>query len=85
MAREMNTRLVGELHCMNCGRTLATVARDGLRGTLCLQPARYQTAVQVTVAGRQLLRCKHCQGRALLEPFADPDAELAGTLALAGP
>lgn len=69
----------GKIHCMSCGRTLAEVAVDAAQGAVALKPTRYQSAVRVIVAGRQMLRCKHCKGRAFVEPFGESGKKYAGT------
>lgn len=66
---------VGEVHCLNCGRSLAEVVRDGSSGKLQMQPAINQSRVQVLVAGRHLLRCAHCHGRAFVEFLEGPSEE----------
>ena len=66
---------VGEVHCLNCGRSLAEVVRDGSTGKLRMQPSLNQTHVQVLVAGRHLLRCARCRGRAFVEMLEEPSEE----------
>jgi hypothetical protein len=63
--------LVGEVHCLNCGRMLAQVARETAQGTLELLPTPNESTVQVVVAGRRMLRCSRCSGRALVELWED--------------
>ena len=75
MGRQQEHWVAGEVHCLNCGAVLAEVVRSAEQGTLALKPARYQSAVQVVVAGRRLLRCQRCNGRAIVELFADPGEE----------
>jgi len=78
MRAAMKTSLIGEIHCMNCGRTLADVVRDAAKDTLALKPARYQSVVQAVVVGGNTLRCKHCKGRAFIEPFDGPEMGYEG-------
>lgn len=63
--------VVGEVHCLNCGRMLAQVAREMQDGGLQLLPASDESAVQVVIAGRRMLRCSRCSGRALVELWED--------------
>jgi DNA-directed RNA polymerase subunit RPC12/RpoP len=67
MVVQERASIAGEVHCLNCGRDLATVIRDNIRGRLQLQPPTPQGAVQVTVAGRHTLRCSRCGGRAFVQ------------------
>jgi hypothetical protein len=66
---------VGDVRCLNCGRSLATVIKDAETGKLALQPAANQTNVQVVVSGRRMLRCARCRGRALVEQLVEPGEE----------
>jgi hypothetical protein len=75
MGQQHETWVIGEVHCLNCGCVLAEVVRGEAEDTLNLRPARFQSAVQVVIAGRRLLRCQRCQGRALVELFDDPYEE----------
>jgi len=68
---------VGEVHCLNCGRSLAEVIRDGSTGKLRMQPSHNQLSVQVIVAGCRLLRCARCHGRAFVEFLEEPSEERA--------
>jgi hypothetical protein len=63
--------VVGEVHCLNCGRMLAEVARETVNGALQLVAAPNESPVQVIVAGRRMLRCSRCSGRALVELWED--------------
>jgi hypothetical protein len=65
--RNAEPTTIGDVTCLNCGRALAEVIRHGTSGELRLCPALNQSAVQVLVAGRRLLRCAHCGGRAFIE------------------
>ncbi len=69
---------IGDVHCLNCGRTLAEVTRKPDDGTLHLRPTTNQSNVQVIVAGRRLLRCRHCGGRAFVELAEDAPIEQIG-------
>jgi DNA-directed RNA polymerase subunit RPC12/RpoP len=63
---QTSQQAIGDVHCLNCGRTLAELVHnpdDGYR----LQPTVNQSTVQVVVAGRRLLRCRRCGGRAFVE------------------
>jgi hypothetical protein len=66
---------VGDVRCLNCGRSLARVIRDGETGRAALQPAANQSKVQVLVANRRMLRCARCHGRAFVERLLDPGEE----------
>jgi DNA-directed RNA polymerase subunit RPC12/RpoP len=57
---------IGDVHCLNCGRALAQVVRNQTGGYQLL-PTIHQSTVQVIVAGRHLLRCRRCGGRAFVE------------------
>jgi len=73
---------IGDVHCLNCGRALAELVRDPEDGKFGLRPAIHQSAVQVLIAGRRLLRCRHCGGRAFIEMREDtPVEEMAVTRA----
>lgn len=77
---------IGDVRCLNCSRALAQLvpAPDGTK--LRLLPAANQSHVQVTVAGRRLLRCQHCGGRAFIELREEtPIEELAESIGQAGP
>jgi hypothetical protein len=67
---------VGELHCLNCGRVLGDLVRDLDGGSLELLPAAHQSDVHVVVAGRRMLRCGYCQGRAFLEMLDEPSTPI---------
>jgi hypothetical protein len=66
---------VGDIRCLNCGRSLAEVIRDGETGKMSLRPAANQSKVQVVVAGRRMLRCARCHGRAFAEQLMEPGEE----------
>lgn len=70
--------LVGEVHCLNCGRTLAEAIRNPLSGKLRLRPALNQASVQVELTERRELRCGRCHGRALVEPLIQPGIQVRG-------
>jgi hypothetical protein len=73
---------IGDVHCLNCGRSLAEVVRKPEDGKLALRPAIHQSDVQVVVAGKRLLRCRHCGGRAFIEMREDtPIEEMTGSAA----
>jgi DNA-directed RNA polymerase subunit RPC12/RpoP len=67
---------IGEVHCLNCGRSLARVV-ERLNGGFHLLPTLNQSAVHVIVAGGRLLRCQRCGGRALVELRDDTFVEQA--------
>ena len=58
---------IGDVHCLNCGRALAQVVRNPANDSYQLLPTVNQSTVQVIVAGRRLLRCRRCGGRAFVE------------------
>jgi DNA-directed RNA polymerase subunit RPC12/RpoP len=58
---------IGDVRCLNCSRSLAQLVPSADSVRLALQPAANQSRLQVIVAGRRLLRCQHCGGRALVE------------------
>jgi DNA-directed RNA polymerase subunit RPC12/RpoP len=61
-----NRTVVGEVNCVNCGRTVAeAVAEPGQEG-LRLRPAPYRMVLHVRLDGHTL-RCTQCQGRAFIE------------------
>jgi hypothetical protein len=64
--------LVAEIHCLSCSRILADVVRDPGQRRVRLQPTHAQPGVQVVVAGKHLLRCRRCNGRAFVEPVEVP-------------
>jgi len=66
---------VGDVRCLNCGRSLAKVVRDAETGKMSLSPAANQSAVHVVVAGRRMLRCARCRGRAFFEQLVEPGEE----------
>jgi hypothetical protein len=68
--------LIGEVRCLNCSRSLAQLVRgpDGRKFTLL--PAVNRSSVQVIVAGRRLLRCGCCGGRAFVEIREDTPVEI---------
>jgi len=77
---------IGDVRCLNCSRALAQLvpAPDGTK--LRLLPAANQSQVQVTVAGRRLLRCRHCGGRAFIELHEEASIEeLAESIGRASP
>lgn len=79
MGRQQESWLAGEVQCINCGAVLAEVVRGGAEHRLGLRPARYQREVQAIIDGPRL-RCKRCNGRALVELLDDPtEAVLAAT------
>jgi DNA-directed RNA polymerase subunit RPC12/RpoP len=69
---------IGDVHCLNCGRALAEVVRNQDDGKLYLRPTSNQSNVQVIVAGRRLLRCRRCGGRAFVEVHEDAPVEQIG-------
>jgi hypothetical protein len=71
------TGLVGEVHCLNCGRVLANVVRASEQGGFRLRPAMGQSTVQVKIPSPGLLRCGRCNGRAFVEPLEEPAEERA--------
>jgi DNA-directed RNA polymerase subunit RPC12/RpoP len=68
--------LIGEVHCLNCGRTLAEVVHDGSDGRHLLRPAAHQEVIEVKLIGPRALQCRRCGGRAMVEPFEQPTEEL---------
>jgi hypothetical protein len=76
---------IGDVHCLNCGRALAEVVRDLDDGKLHLRPTSNQSNVQVMVAGRRLLRCLRCGGRAFVELSEDAPVEQIGPAREAAP
>lgn len=64
-----DTCLVGEVRCLNCGRTLAEAVRNPLNGKLRLRPAPNQRAIQAHLVARRKLTCARCRGTAFLEPL----------------
>jgi DNA-directed RNA polymerase subunit RPC12/RpoP len=78
---ETSQNAIGDVHCVNCGRTLAELVHRS-DGGFQLQPTINQSSVQVIVAGRRLLRCRHCGGRAFVELREEtPIEEMASTQA----
>lgn len=70
---------IGDVHCLNCGRALAQLIHDP-DGQYRLVPTVNQSTVQVIVAGRRLLRCRRCGGRAFVELREEtPVEELAAS------
>lgn len=69
MSSETAVDIVGEVHCLNCGRTLADAVRNPMNGKVRLRPARNQYKVQVSVIDQRRLRCDHCLGTAFIEPL----------------
>jgi hypothetical protein len=66
---------VGDVRCLNCGRVLAAAMRQPETGRIRLRPAINQSNVQVIVAGRRMLRCARCRGRAFVEYLVEPGEE----------
>lgn len=64
---QVESILLGEVHCLNCGRTLAEALQNPQSGKIRLRPAANQVSVEVEVVDRHTLRCHRCHGRALLE------------------
>ena len=62
-----DSRLVGDVNCLNCGRTLAQAVRSVETGRLRLRRAPHQAVVYVELVNRHILRCKRCSGRAFIE------------------
>ena len=57
---------IGEVNCLNCGRTLAlAVRRDD--GVTTIRPLRAGSRVEVSCPDGTRLRCNLCGGRAFLE------------------
>jgi hypothetical protein len=73
---EIDKYAIGEVHCLNCGRSLARVVEHP-HGGYRLLPTPNQSAVHVIVAGRRLLRCRRCGGRAFVELRDDTLVEQA--------
>jgi DNA-directed RNA polymerase subunit RPC12/RpoP len=73
---EIDKYAIGEVHCLNCGRSLARVIEPP-GGGFRLLPTNNQSAVHVIVAGRRLLRCQRCGGRAFVELRDDTLVEQA--------
>jgi hypothetical protein len=73
MSRDIDAILVGEVRCINCGRTLGELVRDSASGRLGLRPAQHQQELLVRVVEGRILRCSRCQGRAFVEA---PDAAI---------
>ncbi len=69
--------LIGEVHCLNCGRILAEVVDSGEGGRHLLRRAARHAVIEVTLVGPHSLQCAHCGGRAMVEPFDEPQEELA--------
>jgi len=80
---QLETWIVGEVHCLNCGAVLAEVVRGDQADRLLLRPARHQPEIQVEIVGARCLRCRRCGGRALADLLDDPiesvQAETRGT------
>jgi hypothetical protein len=76
---ERNMMVVGEVNCVNCGRTLAEAF--GVAGVIpiTLRPAPYQATLQVETVGGRALRCKHCHGRAFLDRELPRDVPAHGS------
>jgi len=75
---DTNPNAIGDVHCLNCGRALAQVVRNPVDGGFQLLPTVNQSTLQVILAGRRLLRCRRCGGRAFVELLEEtPIEELA--------
>lgn len=60
--------LIGEIHCLNCGRVLGEIVRNPMTGGQRIRPAANQRTILVTIEQGRLLRCNRCKGRAFVEP-----------------
>ena len=69
--------IVGDIQCLNCGRTLGEAVRAIGERALRIRPAAHQKTVQVSLRERGTLQCNHCRGRAFLEPAFDAEAPIA--------
>ena len=68
--------LIGDIHCVNCGRLLGELARNPETGKLRLRAAAHRQEMLVAIERGRTLRCIRCNGRAFVEPVAHPsDAE----------
>jgi len=81
--QQNNGTFVGEVNCLNCGRTLGEALRSADTGRLRLRPAAHQPEPLVELVDRHTLRCRHCLGRAFIEPVLSrdvaPEAAAAGS------
>jgi hypothetical protein len=60
--------IIGEIQCLNCGRTLGEAVRTPGEGMLRIRAAAHQPAPQVKVGAKGSLQCGRCGGRAFVEP-----------------
>jgi hypothetical protein len=68
--------VVGEINCVNCGRTLAEAIADTESNAVRMRPAPHQMVLQVEVINGRRLRCKRCHGRAFFERLLPRDVVL---------
>ncbi len=78
-ANHAATPPIGEIQCLICGRILAEVIQSGAEGRHLLRCAAHHTAIEVQIVGPHGLRCMHCGGRALMQPFLDTHEEFIRT------
>lgn len=73
MLPQQEALIAGEVRCLNCSAVLADVVRcDDDENRFGLRPARFRSEVQVDINGPRSLRCRRCNGRALVEIFDNP-------------
>jgi hypothetical protein len=80
----LKDEVIGEVQCLNCGRTLAAAVRNPDTGRLRLTPAAWRDRIEVDLVDRHALRCRHCHGRAFLERLLDLDMPPAAALVASG-
>lgn len=72
--------LIGDIHCINCGRLLGELVRNPGTGKLRLRAGANRQELLAVVERGRTLRCTRCQGRAFVEPVAHPtDADAEST------
>jgi ribosomal protein L37E len=66
LARTQTLANVGNVECLNCGRTLAAAFHRATDGAIRIRP-RPDGTMDVEISGTSRLLCRRCGGRAFVE------------------